>query len=322
MGWFWGSKSAEGDAVRDLDPSLRKFLEEAKPAERSATSPKPAQRSTDTLGTSQPQAPSTTTKDASIVPKASLYQDGRYADIWKNYRPLSDIEAVGKTDQDRMTDLVESLNERKFQLKDAAIENCALESLAIQDCYNNANGWQMLTLCRKENKAFDRCFDMQAKFLKALGYMGQVGDKDMMERVQMHADSLYRQMIEQERRRKEAEEQGLPVPEYKPVMSKENISRAMGIGAASQREQDVWSKIKPEKRKEFEERLKGKSREDRELEMRLLESEVQMEVDSLQRLGDILKDEQEARAERKRQGKSTIGDRAKSWWGWPESECK
>ena len=32
---------------------------------------------------------------------------GRYADLWKGYRPYSQIEAASKTDQERMTDLVD-----------------------------------------------------------------------------------------------------------------------------------------------------------------------------------------------------------------------
>lgn len=323
MRWFWGSKNADSEVVRDLDPSLREFLEKEKPQGQTAA-PKPSPPSSlDAVKSLETQsAPESSSRP--VVPKESLFQDGRYAHLWKTYRPLADIEAASKTDQDRMTDLVDSLSERKYQVRTAAIENCAMESMAIQDCYNKGGAWDRLTLCRAENRAFDRCFEMQAKFLKALGYMGAVGlPQDETERIQMHADALFRRMIEQERLRKEALEKGLPEPEYKPVMSRENIAGMMGAAMASSKQFDGFmDRVTPEARAGYEERLKDKNAEEQALEMRVIESELQSKVDHVQEVSDIFREEKKGRLQRKSQGSSTVGDRLKAWWGWDESEEK
>jgi len=161
---------------------------------------------------------------------------------------------------------------------------------------------------------------MQAKFLKALGYMNMNGRSiEDDERIQMHADRLYRRMIEQERLREEAKSEGRELPEFEPVMSKGNLARMLGTAASTtmgaQQKQSVLDTISEERRAEFEKRTEGKSVETVELELRALEAEMAhnqvLSKDAL----SILEAEKRKRRERKEQGKMTFGDRIMYLWG-------
>ncbi len=96
------------------------------------------------------------------VPAQSLYPDGRYAHLWRTYRPQAVIEQAAKTDQEKLLDIVEGFKERRAQIGRAALENCAVEQLAIQDCFRYG-GWRTrVTMCRDETRTFERCYVTQA----------------------------------------------------------------------------------------------------------------------------------------------------------------
>lgn len=44
----------------------------------------------------------------------------------------------------------------------AALENCALEQSEVNECIKNGGWMKRMTLCRQENKAFERCYVMQS----------------------------------------------------------------------------------------------------------------------------------------------------------------
>ncbi len=188
MGWFWDTSSSisntksnsdgsKDDPLRNLDPSLREFLEKESPvkytsSEAPATPPPEPQRSySDQLNLSQQsptpssrQSPSPSTENPTekVVPSESLYQDGRYAHLWKNYQPLAEIENSTKSDQDKLLDILEGYKERKAQIGRAALENCAIEQEEVNNCYKNGGFMSTMTMCRAENKQFQRCYLMQA----------------------------------------------------------------------------------------------------------------------------------------------------------------
>ena len=208
------------DPLRDLDPSLKAFLQKESPLRYEAaeatpisnlTPPPPSQTpQPDQQDAAEPTAPNLT---------YSLYPDGRYAHLWKTYRPLREVEEIGKTDQDRLFDIIDGFKERKAQIGRAALENCAMEQIAISDCMTYGGLWRKMNFCRPENGAFNRCYVMQSRFLKALGYMAvyeRPGQLD--EDIQMHADMLYHRMLEQEAAAEEAKEQGLPAPVFAPLI--------------------------------------------------------------------------------------------------------
>ncbi|KAK4985748.1 hypothetical protein LTR50_005770 [Elasticomyces elasticus] len=336
MGWFWGSSNPQpsDDAYSKLDPALREFLDKESPLKY--TPPKP---SNNALPPSQDNAPNTYRSQLGLgetetsnhdrtekpaVPSESLFQDGRYAHLWKTYTPQAEIDAAGRTDQDRLTDVVDAYNERKAQISRAAIENCVFEQMAEKDCFVRGGWHARTTMCRAENKVFNRCYLMQSRFLKALGYLGMQRTEAEEERIQMHADKLYQEMMERERLSEEAKKAGLPEPTFEPLLNPQSASEAASafsgteaVPTATQATQarglDIFG---PEKRKEIEARLAGKSVQERELEVQLIVAESRASVEYGEKIREHFDAEKKQRGERMERGKGTVGDTIKRIWGW------
>ncbi|KAH9868555.1 hypothetical protein J1614_007627 [Plenodomus biglobosus] len=330
MGWFWDS-SSNSNGQDELDPSLRDFLKKEAPTGPKPTLPaapaksKPAEKATTPTDaqsqTAQPQKP--------VVPPQSQFQDGRYADLWKNYTPQHIIEDRGKNEQDRLRDLVDAYNERRGSIGRIAMENCALEYMEQFECYRYPQTWWAQgTMCKAESRRFNRCYDIQSKFLKALGYMtmeARTPEED--ERIQMHADKLYQQMLAQEKEIEEAKKEGRPVPKFESVLSKGNVVQAMGGGiskstAARGTEQQldvedvIWSNVKPDVRREYEKKLAELPPQEREVERMAVLGELRASQGVAKQVEETFISERIARMERKQNGQATIGDTIKSWWGW------
>lgn len=169
MGWSSSSKpdpsstSASTDPLRDLDPELRAFLEQESPVKYKPTS---APATPPELSPPKPTPPalSTSSNPASSnpVPSQSLYPDGRYAHLWATYRPLGEIENETKTDQEKLLDVLDGYKQRKADIGRAALENCALEQQAITDCFKSGGVKARMTMCRHENREFERCYTLQS----------------------------------------------------------------------------------------------------------------------------------------------------------------
>ncbi|KAF2440671.1 hypothetical protein P171DRAFT_368346 [Karstenula rhodostoma CBS 690.94] len=326
MGWLWGS-SDSSDAKSNLDPSLQDFLKKeaptgptpslpSKPAERPKEAAQPAQQ--------QPAAP-----EGPLVPPQSQFQDGRYAHLWKGYVPQNDLENRAKTEQDKLKDIVDSFNDRKAEIGRIALENCALEYMEQFDCFRAPKTyWQTATLCSAESKKFNRCYDMQSKFLKALGYLTlDVRSPEDSERIQMHADKLYQQMMEQEAAIDKAKEEGREPPKYESVLSKQNIARAMSgapVSAApvagkpqpDDGTQDLWKLIKPDSRARYEALLAKMTPAEQDIEKAALVGEIQADIGQAKQVQDTYIEERINRMKRREAGQSTIGDTIKRLWGW------
>lgn len=160
MGWFWGDN--KNDPVKKLDPGLREFLEQETPdkyepapdVKQPAPTPSPSQSPSS-------QEPSDSSEPK--VPAASLYQDGRYADLWKTYKPPSSVDSTPVGGAERV---VEKYKEHGDTVQRAAMENCALEHEALTFCFQRG-GWlkqieSRLTMCSAENATFSRCFQTQS----------------------------------------------------------------------------------------------------------------------------------------------------------------
>jgi hypothetical protein len=77
-----------------------------------------------------------------------------------------------------------------------------------------------LTMCSAETKTFNRCYQLQAKFLQALGYMNSPTSSDEFEeRVQMHADKLYHRMMDYEEALEDARLNNKPIPPLSSVFN-------------------------------------------------------------------------------------------------------
>lgn len=164
MGWFWEKSTPNNsDPLRDLDPSLRDFLSKESPVKyRPAPAPPPPSPQETPSAPTPEQCPTTTAFDSPQAPSKSLYPDGRYAHLWKNYRPQSEIEAEGKSDQEKLLDVLEGYKERKAQIGRTAVENCVMEQLAVEECYNSGRWKDRMMMCRTETKAFERCYILQS----------------------------------------------------------------------------------------------------------------------------------------------------------------
>ncbi|TGO86706.1 hypothetical protein BPOR_0282g00020 [Botrytis porri] len=300
MGWFWGDsndgdKDKSQDPLKNLDPSLREFLKKESPVKYDST--KSADTTTNT--TEDPTKPS--------VPSQSLYPDGRYAHLWKTYQPQAEVEQAAKSDAEKIQDVIEGYKYRKAEIGRAALENCALEQWDVNECFRSG-GWQArLTMCRQQNRKLERCYTMQGKFLKALGYLSTYDRPPAVdEQIQMHADTLYHRMIDQEKQIEEAKAEGRPVPIFPPLISK---SRPGQSESAQENNKLKASDLSPKVQASFKKRLEGLNDDERLVEERAIQAEIEAGEQVAGQLGKIYEKQDEERRQRKEQGRETISDK-------------
>ncbi|KAF7893137.1 uncharacterized protein EAF02_000675 [Botrytis sinoallii] len=312
MGWFWGDsndgdKDKSQDPLKNLDPSLREFLKKESPVKYDST------KSADTTVSSQTKTPeltsTSTTEDPTkpSVPSQSLYQDGRYAHLWKTYQPQAEVEQAAKSDAEKIQDVIDGYKYRKAEIGRAALENCALEQWDVNECFRSG-GWQArLTMCREENRKLERCYTMQGKFLKALGYLSTYDRPPAVdEQIQMHADTLYHRMIDQEKQIEEAKAEGRPVPIFPPLISK---SRPGQSDSAQENNKLKASDLSPKVQASFKKRLEGLNDDERLVEERAIQAEIEAGEQVAGQLGKIYEKQDEERRQRKEQGRETISDK-------------
>lgn len=160
--WF-GEKS--DDPLGKLDPNVRKFLEKESPvkfnkAQEDAAAAAKQQQQVEAQA--QAEAAAKAAKDdPNAVPPQSLYQDGRYAHLWKTYRPQAEIENETKTDQEKLHDVLEAFKSRKNAIGAAAMENCAEEQMDWSNCMRSGTLKARMFMCRDEVRKFESCYNMQ-----------------------------------------------------------------------------------------------------------------------------------------------------------------
>lgn len=320
MGWPWGSS----DNADKLDPSLRDFLKKEAPTGPRPNLPAPPKEKPAEAPAPQPTPAPAADPDKPAVPPESLFQDGRYAHLWKNYTPQKVLNDRGKSEQDRLRDIVDSFNDRQASIGRIATENCALEYMEQYECFQNPKSWVSLgTLCNNESRKFNRCYDMQSKFLKALGYLSMdARSPEEDERIQMHADKLYQQMLAQEAEVEKAHSEGRAEPKFESLLSKANDARVAAAKQAAQgpissdEESRIWSQIKPDARKEYEKKIAELPPADQEVERMALLGELRAQTGMAKQVEAAFVEERINRMKRKEAGQATIGDTIKSWWGW------
>lgn len=163
MGWWPFSSGNQADPIDKLDPKLRAFLEKESPVKYST-----AQQQQPQPPPSKPAAvkASTTTenddKNINGVPTESLHQDGRYAHLWKNYKPQAQIEAETATDHDKLMNLLEGYQERKSAMAKVAMENCAEWQEQWINCMKHGEFKDQVQMCRHQVRRFEQCYTMQS----------------------------------------------------------------------------------------------------------------------------------------------------------------
>ncbi|KAL8866834.1 MAG: hypothetical protein Q9174_006051, partial [Haloplaca sp. 1 TL-2023] len=166
-GWFGGSSasSSNNDPLRDLDPSLRDFLEKESPVKYQTSAPPPPPPPAGpepSVASESAEIDNASNTSKPAVPPESLFQDGRYAHLWATYKPRAELEGAMKSDQEKLMDVLEGYKARKAMIGKAALENCTLEQAAVNDCYKKGTWGDTMTMCRTENQSFTRCYAMQA----------------------------------------------------------------------------------------------------------------------------------------------------------------
>lgn len=175
MGWFWGSSDSNGskpspeDPLRNLDPTLRDFLAKESPVKYSSSNPPAEARAapssvpqSDEHSIPKNQASENQSEQESKAPPQSLYKDGRYSHLWSTYQPQAEVEASFKSDAEKISDVLDGYKQRKAEIGRAALENCALEQWDVNECFRNGGIASRLTMCRAENRKFERCYIVQA----------------------------------------------------------------------------------------------------------------------------------------------------------------
>lgn len=173
MGWWPFSGGSQADPIDKLDPKLRAFLEKESPVKYSSTAQQqpqpqtsaPSRKLTGPFSTAPVTATTTTSEkdaDPRAVPAESLYQDGRYAHLWKGYKPQSQIEAENATDHEKLVNVLEGYQERKRAMGAVAMENCAEWQEKWINCMKNGDYKDQMQMCRHQVRRFEQCYTMQS----------------------------------------------------------------------------------------------------------------------------------------------------------------
>ncbi|KAE8354006.1 hypothetical protein BDV28DRAFT_132053 [Aspergillus coremiiformis] len=318
MGWFWGN--ANQDPVKKLDPGLREYLEQEAPKKKyvpstSVPSAHGPSKPVDSQAhpSKQPAATEDNENSKPSVPSASLYPDGRYAHLWKTYEPPSDygVEVQGASR------VIEKYKSRNDTVHRAAMENCALEHEDLTLCFQNGNLQKRLmsrmTMCAEQNGKFSRCFTTQAKFLKALGYAGSFEwDEEREERIQMHADTLYHEMLNYEKQVEEARAAGQEPPPLTSLFNpQENPQERKADRTPGSLEipggEAIPSGFKPSKP------LEELTPHERELEIRSHYAQLDQQKIYAQEASPFMKSQDDARQKRREKAVGWLGETVGKW---------
>lgn len=355
MGWLpiWGQE----DPLKDIDPSLRQFLEKETPKQYKAEHELQQQRassgwtvptfrsifgfgegssdvtSADQRSPTRRQEPQLKAEDQRL-PQESLFQDGRYAHLWKTYRPTAETEQAAKSDQEKLEDIVGAFKERHAELGRAAMENCANEQMALHECFSSGSWAARMTMCRAQNKELEKCIGLQTRFLRALGYLSLYDrPRGESEKIQMHADKLYQKMLEQENELDNAKNKGLPTPDFDPLIkTKEGQPNGLIESQASSSVRGMQHEMTDEdyqphrlpirfeslpqhlQEKYREEHLKGLEGPERTLAKQELEQDLAWKAELLDRFSSRYMEEHKERQERAAKGQERFGDKIKRWF--------
>ncbi|KAK7757923.1 hypothetical protein SLS62_000301 [Diatrype stigma] len=334
MGWWdslWPSSSSAEDPLRKLDPKLREFLEKESPIKYTTTQQPQQQQQQQPKQPPKPQsqtpAQAETTTTTPAVPAASQFQDGRYAHLWKTYRPLAEVEAETKSDHERLMDVLEGYKERRSQIGRAALENCALEQVDWRSCMSNPSMAERMTMCRTQVRKFERCYMMQTvrtltkcparpgkqRFLKALGYLSTLDrSPEVEEEIQLHADKLYHQLMEREAEIEQAKAEGRPLPKFSPLLSTATAAATETTPVkkpTTQQQQEPEFELTPDQQETLRNKLEKTPEEDRPAEEAALRGEWRARREVASRVQTLWTQQERERRERKERGEQTTWDR-------------
>jgi hypothetical protein len=145
--------------------------------------------------------------------------------------------------------------------------------------------------------------------LKALGYLSSYQrPPEVDEQIQMRADKIYQDMMQNEREAAKAKEEGRPVPVYMPAIPKQEVP-AVGPDGAAPMEPG------PQKLKEWKEILEKLPVEERAAEEEALRAEFRAKAEVAAGVQSIWDQRAKEREARKAEGTETMVDKVKGLIG-------
>ncbi len=142
----------------------------------------------------------------------------------------------------------------------------------------------------------------------------------MDEKIQMHADTLFHRMLEQEKAIEIAKAEGKPVPTFPSLLSSKSMAPSSPEAQIAQRTLDE-GKVQMEDLDQsvqagLKKRLEKLSDEERDLEQRAIKAEIRVGEQVAGQLGTLYETQAAERKKRREAGKETITDRLSSMFGY------
>jgi len=158
--------------------------------------------------------------------------------------------------------------------------------------------------------AFSRYANFYQKFLQALGYgSGFEWDAEKEERIQMHADKLYHQMLNYETRVEEAKAAGLEPPPPKSLFNPEIRAAVQATSSAT----EIPGGEQLPRGAKLEKQLKDLTPHERELEVRAIQQKTAQNQVYLKEVSAMLKSEEVAKAKRREKLSGWFGETIGKW---------
>ena len=155
----------------------------------------------------------------------------------------------------------------------------------------------------------------------------------------MHADSLYQRMLEQEKAIEAAKEAGQPVPTFPSLIPKtrspaqftppmlsstpppssdesalEKDSRPADGSQTTQKKREF--KLTDAARADLRKKTKDQPQIVKDLAEQAVQAEAEADIQTQDRLHDLISSRERARKERREKGEATVADTISGWLGW------
>lgn len=139
------------------------------------------------------------------------------------------------------------------------------------------------------------------RLLKALGYLNALDrSPETDERIQLHADKLYHQMLEQDAAVEAAKKEGRPIPKFEPVIPKP-------VAGA---DESATARMSEAAKRRAAEALEKLSAEERAAEEAAIEAEMRSKAEMVGKIKDLWKEQEAEREARLQKGEATVWDKA------------
>lgn len=156
---------------------------------------------------------------------------------------------------------------------------------------------------------------MAQRLLKVLGYLNAANKTpETDERIQLHADKLYHQWLEQDKAITEAQKEGKPAPKFKPIIPQQIVADATGTSDNAEMSDDA--------KKRLQEHLDTVDEREREAEKAALEAEMRAKKEMVEMVQGVWEENKTQREIRRKKGEDDLWDKMASAFRTPGSDGK